>query len=223
MLTSLFTETTSNLDLISLIICTITSIIAGLLIALTHKHTSKYTKGYLTTISILPFLVQIIIVLVNGNLGTGIAIIGAFSLFKFRSIPGTAKEILSVFFAMTVGLAIGTGYVGFAMIITIIGCLFLLIYDKIKLFEKKEQEHYLKIVIPEDLDYEQVFDDTFKKYTKKVELNKVKTIDMGSLFELQYKVVLNDNLKQKQFIDDLRIKNGNLKIMLSHSLESGDL
>ena len=223
MLTNLFTNTTTNINTISLIICSIISIIAGVLIALAHKKTSKYTKGYLTTISMLPFIVQIIIILVNGNLGTGIAIMGAFSLVRFRSIPGSAKEILTVFFAMSVGLAIGTGYIVFASLITIIGCFLLLVYDKLNIFEKKQQEKILKIVIPEDLDYTEVFDDIFINYTKKQTLKQVKMIDMGSLFELTYLIEFKENIKEKQFIDDLRIKNGNLKIILSHPIKEGDL
>ena len=223
MLTSLFTNTASNLDLMSFCLCTVVAIISGFLIALTHKYTSKYSKGYLTTISILPFLVQIIIILVNGNLGTGIAIMGAFSLVKFRSIPGTAKEILSVFFAMTVGLAVGTGYVTFACLITIVGCLFLLLYNKLKLFDKDSHEKMLKIVIPEDLDYTDVFKEEFDKYTTKANLVKSKTIDMGSMYELSYIVTLKDLKEEKKFIDDLRVKNGNLKIMLSQSTEEWNL
>lgn len=223
MLINLFTNTITNANSISLIICSVVSIIAGLLIAISHKATSKYTKGYLTTISMLPFIVQIIIILVNGNLGTGIAIMGAFSLVRFRSIPGSAKEILTVFFAMAVGLAIGTGYIIFASIITIIGCILIMFYDKASIFDKKNQEKILKIVIPEDLDYSEVFDDIFNKYTKKETLQKVKMIDMGSLFELTYLIEFKENIKEKEFIDDIRIKNGNLKIILSHPIEEGEL
>ena len=223
MLNSLFTNVTSNFNLLSFCICTVVALISGFLIALTHKYTSKYSKGYLTTISILPFLVQIIIILVNGNLGTGIAIMGAFSLVKFRSIPGTAKEILSVFFAMTVGLAVGTGYVTLACLITIVGCLFLLLYNKVNLFEKDSREKMLKIVIPEDLDYTDVFKEEFDKYTTKANLVKSKTIDMGSMYELSYIVTLKDLKEEKKFIDDLRVKNGNLKIMLSQSTEEWNL
>ncbi len=223
MLNSLFSNVTSNLDLLSFGICTLVAIISGFFIALTHKYTSKYSKGYLTTISLLPFLVQIVITLVNGNLGTGIAIMGAFSLVKFRSIPGTAKEILSVFFAMTVGLAVGTGFVGIACLITIVGCLFLLLYNKITLFEKDSREKMLKIEIPEDLDYTGVFQEEFDKYTTKANLVKSKTIDMGSMYELTYIVTLKDIKEEKKFIDDLRVKNGNLKIMISQSMEEWNL
>ena len=223
MLTNLFNNTSSSLDLSSLIICAITSIVLGLLIAITHKYTSKYTKGYLTTIAILPFLIQIVIILVNGNLGTGVAIMGAFSLVRFRSLPGNAREILTVFFAMTVGLAIGCGYIAFSAIITIIGCLCLLLYNKVNLFNRSNREKILRIVIPEDLDYTEVFNDIFNTYTKKSELEQVKTINMGSMFELRYRIFLKDKTNEKKLIDDIRVKNGNLKITLSHAIEESDL
>ena len=161
--------------------------------------------------------------MVNGNLGTSVAILGAFSLVRFRSLPGTSKEILSVFFAMTIGLITGMGHLLFAFIVTIIGCIMIILLSKISVFERNKQEKILKIVIPENLDYTNVFDDVFAKYTKKVELEQVKTINMGSLFELKYNLLLNKDINEKNFIDDLRIKNGNLKIILTHPLEESDL
>lgn len=148
---------------------------------------------------------------------------GAFSLVRFRSLPGNAKEILTVFFAMVVGLAIGTGYLVFSTIMTIIGCLILLIYNKVGLFDKKENEKLLCITIPEDLNYTDVFTEEFNKYTSNNQLIKVKTINMGSMFELRYKINLKEIDKEKEFIDALRIKNGNLKIMISNILEDSEL
>ncbi len=223
MLNNLFNSETSIMDVNSLIICTLMSLICGLIIALTHKYTSKYTKGYLTTISLLPFLVQIVIILVNGNLGTGVAIMGAFSLVRFRSLPGNAKEILTVFFAMVIGLTIGTGYALFALIITILGSLCLIIYNKLDIFKVSGNRQILKIVIPEDLDYTGVFNDLLIKYCKDSTLQTVKMIDMGSMYELKYNIILKDVNKQKEFIDELRVRNGNLKIILSRELEEGDL
>lgn len=223
MLTNLFSNSTSTISLSVLLISCLVSIILGLFIALTHKFTSKCSKGYLTTIAVLPFLVQVVIMLVNGNLGTGVAIMGAFSLVRFRSLPGNAKEILTVFFAMVVGLAIGTGYLVFSTIMTIIGCIALIIYNKISLFGQNENEKLLSITIPEDLDYTEVFNDEFNKYTNNNQLIKVKTTNMGSMFDLKYRVILKDISKEKEFVDALRIKNGNLKIMISHPLEDSEL
>jgi hypothetical protein len=223
MLNSIFSETASSVELSSILLCSIISIILGIVIALTHKQTSKYNKNFLVTLSILPLLVQTIIIMVNGNLGTSVAIMGAFSLVRFRSLPGTSKEILSVFFAMTVGLATGMGHLVFAIIITIIGSLAIFILSKVALFNKNKKEKILKIMIPENLDYTNVFDDIFETYTEKVELEQVKTTNMGSMFDLSYRIILNENVNEKEFLDDLRVKNGNLKVMISHPIEESDL
>lgn len=223
MLKSLFNNSVSTIDLDTLLLCSGVSIIIGLIIAFVHMKTSRYSKNFLITIASLPLLVQSVIIMVNGNLGTSVAIVGAFSLVRFRSLPGTSKEILSVFFAMTVGLATGMGHVFFALLITVVGCLIIFILSRVKVFDINRKEKILKIVIPENLDYESVFDDEFKKYTKSVSLEEVKTTNMGSLFELKYRLVLNDKVNEKAFIDELRIKNGNLKIVLSHPLDNGDL
>ncbi len=223
MLTSIFSDTTSSIELSSILLCSICSIILGMLIAFTHKYTSKYNKSFLTTISVLPLLVQMVIIMVNGNLGTSVAILGAFSLVRFRSLPGTSKEILSVFFAMTVGLATGMGHLAFAGIMTVFGCFALVFLSFIKIYDTNRQEKILKITIPENLDYTTVFDTIFTKYTKKVELEQVKTTNMGSMFDLSYRVTLLKEVSEKEFIDDLRTKNGNLKIILTHPLTESDL
>ena len=223
MLNSIFSSTSSSVELSSILLCSVVSIILGVVIALTHKKTSKYNKNFLVTLSILPLLVQTIIIMVNGNLGTSVAIMGAFSLVRFRSLPGTSKEILSVFFAMTVGLATGMGHLVFAIIITIIGSLAIFILSKVTLFNKNKKEKILKIMIPENLDYTNVFDDIFETYTEKVELEQVKTTNMGSMFDLSYRIILNENVNEKEFLDDLRVKNGNLKVMISHPIEESDL
>ena len=223
MLNSIFSSITSSVELSAILLCSLCSIILGILIALTHKYTSKYNKNFLITISVLPLLVQIVIIMVNGNLGTSVAIMGAFSLVRFRSLPGTSKEILSVFFAMTIGLITGMGHIAFAVLVTVLGCAILLLLNKVSLFDKNKNEKILKITLVENLDYTDIFDDIFSKYTKKVELEKVKTTNMGSLFDLTYRVILNKDMNEKDFIDDLRVKNGNLKIIVTHALEESDL
>ncbi len=223
MLNSIFSNTTSQVEILSILLCSLVSILLGIIIAITHKYTSQYNKNFLITIAVLPLLIQTVIIMVNGNLGTSVAILGAFGLVRFRSLPGTSKEILCVFFAMTIGLITGMGHLIFAIIITFLGCIVLFLFDKIPLFEKNKQEKILKITIPEDLDYTTVFDDIFTTYTKKVELEQVKTVNMGSMFDLSYRITLNNNINEKQFIDDLRVRNGNLKIILTHPLEDSDL
>lgn len=220
MLNNILNNSVSSISITSILICSVASLILGSLIAITHKYTSKYNKNFLVTITVLPLLVQSVIIMVNGDLGTSIATIGAFGLIRFRSIPGTSKEILIVFFATAVGLATGMGHVVFGAIMTAIGCLSLFTFNHIKIYDNKTNEKILKVTIPENLDYTKIFDEEFKKYTKEVELEQVKTVNMGSLFELTYKVTLNKGINEKQFIDDLRIKNANLKIILSHPIES---
>ena len=223
MLESIFTNSSSSVELTAILICSLVSIILGILIAITHKATSKYNKNFLVTISILPLLVETVIIMVNGNLGTSVAILGAFSLVKFRSIPGNSKEILSLFFSMAVGLATGMGQLIFASIITVIGCISLFLLNRIKIFDIDKQDRILKISIPENLDYTNIFDNVFEKYTKNVSLDQVKTTNLGSIFELSYRVTLAKDINEKKFIDDLRIKNGNLKIVLTHPLGENDL
>lgn len=223
MLESLFSNTDSNIKISSILICTLVSLILGLVIAHTHKKTSRYSKDFLITLSILPVLIQTIMIMVNGNLGTSVAILGAFSLVRFRSIPGTSKEILSVIFAMTIGLATGMGHAIFASIITIIVSLAIILFSKVNIFALNKEEQILKITIPENMDYTTMFDKIFKKYTKEVYLESSKTTNMGSLFELTYRITLNNKVNEKEFIDEIRVKNGNLKVMLSHNIKGTDI
>ncbi len=223
MLDSIFDSSTSEVELLPILISAFVAIILGLLIALIYKKTGKYTKNFLITLSILPLLVEIVIIMVNGNLGTSVAIVGAFSLVRFRSIPGTSKEILSVFFAMSIGLILGMGYVFFAVIMTIIIAICFLLFHNVKLFDKNNLEKQLRITMPEDLDYTSVFNEVFNKYLDNYKLIQTKTINMGSLFDLSYRVTLKKDVSEKDFIDDLRIKNGNLRIILTHDLTENDL
>jgi len=216
-------KTTTELSIENLLLCSLTSIGLGLIISLVHKFTSKYTKNFLITLATLPILVQSVILMVSGNLGTSIAIVGAFSLVRFRSIPGTSKEILSVFFAMTVGLATGMGQLIFACIITTAVSLILIILSKTKFGEIKENIKILKITLPDNLDYTEVFDDIFTTYVKSHTLQQVKTTNLGSLFELTYLVTIKKDTNEKDFIDELRSRNGNLKIVLTHPIDNNEL
>ena len=209
-----------SLNFYSAAICFIVSVILGLIISYTNMLTNRYSKNFSITLAILPLLVSIVIIMVNGNLGAGVAVAGAFSLIRFRSVPGNSRDIISIFFAMSIGIAIGMGYIGYSAIITILGCVFIYILSKTN-FAEKTNERILKITIPEELDYTSVFDDIFDKYLKSCKLEKVKTINLGSLFELTYRVILSGN--EKELIDDLRVRNGNLKITLERSVEEIEL
>lgn len=205
---------TSTLTPATFFICTAVSVVLGLLIALCYMKTcKKHNAGFVTTIALLPAVVQIVIMLVNGNLGAGVAVAGAFSLVRFRSIPGTAREICMIFIALAAGLATGMGYLAFAVCFVIVTALLALIYAKLGLGEKASKgKKSLVIVIPETLNYTEVFDDLFKEYTESNELVSVKTTNMGSLFKLSYEVKLKEASREKEFIDALRTRNGNLEI-----------
>ncbi len=203
-----------GLDLKSAIICIMTSIVLGLIISIVHMKSSRYSKNYVVTLAILPILVSTVMIMVNGNLGTGIAIAGAFSLVRFRSMPGNSKEIISVFFAMTIGIAIGAGYVVFATIITIVVSLMIIVFYLTNFGEDKNRYKTLDIVVPESLDYDCVFEEILNKYTNKYELVRIKTTNLGSLYELRYDITLKDGVKEKEFIDCIRVRNGNLKVCI---------
>lgn len=216
MLNSIFTESVSNsITLTQMIICSFTSLGLGLGLALLHTYRNTYSRNFIMTLAILPAVVQAVIMLVNGNLGTGVAVMGAFGLVRFRSVPGNAREIGSVFLAMAIGLATGMGYLGIAaFLLLIIGAAILILaavpFDR-QTFQKKE----LKVTIPENLDYCGIFDDIFLKYTKNADLLKVRTTNMGSLYELCYRIELKKAEEEKAMIDDIRCRNGNLTIVCS--------
>ena len=196
----------------------VVSCILGYFISIIYKYKNSYSKSFVITLALLPMIVQTVITLVNGNLGTGVAVMGAFSLIRFRSAPGGAKEITAIFMAMAVGLAVGTGYYLLAFVFVLLIGTANIIYEKLDIGKSKENEKLLKITIPEDLDYETLFDDILCEYLNSWELIQVKTTDMGSLFKLSYQVCFNGNVSSKAFIDELRCRNGNLEIALSRSL-----
>ena len=169
------------------------------------------------TLALLHAVVCVVIMLVNGNVGTGVAVAGAFSLVRFRSVPGTAKEICMLFLAMGTGLIAGMGYIGFAILFTVLMCIMFFVYNRLDLGSKKNSETYktLTITIPEDLDYTGVFDEIFNEYTFSYDLLRVKTTNMGSMFRLTYNIALRDVSREKEMIDKLRCRNGNLEISVS--------
>lgn len=198
--------------------CTFASLVLGLLAAAIHIYQNPCSKGFAVTLTLLPAMVQMVIMLVNGNLGTGVAVMGAFSLVRFRSIPGKAEEIGSVFLAMAIGLATGTGYIGAAALFVLIIGLARILLSFSRFGEQKGPARLLRIIIPESLDYTSVFDEIFGQYLQKWELKQVKTTNMGSLFRLDYEVVLKDTREEKNMIDDLRCRNGNLEILLGRPI-----
>ncbi|MBQ4153259.1 MAG: DUF4956 domain-containing protein [Oscillospiraceae bacterium] len=199
------------------LLCMGCSLVLGLLMALAYMFRTRYTKSFVVTLALLPAVVCIVIMMVNGNVGAGVAVAGAFSLVRFRSVPGTAKEICTLFLAMGAGLIAGMGYLGFAALFTLVMCIIFLLYNLLDFGTKKNAAIYksFRITIPEDLDYTGVFDDIFKVYTTSFHLVRVKSTNMGSMFKLTYNVTLRDATKEKEMIDQLRCRNGNLEITVS--------
>lgn len=213
MLSSIFTDATT-IQLPQVLICMAVSIILGLLVASIHMYRNVYSKNFVITLVILPVLVQSVIMLVNGNLGTGIAVMGAFSLIRFRSVAGGAREITSIFWAMGIGLATGMGYVAYIAVFSVIVAAFCLVIYGTAFGTAKSTERELKVTIPEDLDYPDLFTDIFEEYAHNSRLESVRTTTMGSLYELRYVLLLKDQSQEKALIDAIRIRNGNLPIVL---------
>ena len=203
------------------IILVLVTLVLGGILALVHTYKNDYTKSFVMTLAILPAVVAVVILMVNGNIGAGVAVAGAFSLVRFRSAPGTAREIGALFAAMGMGLIMGMGYVGYAVLFTVLIGLAMLVYAGITTGSKKELRKNLKITIPENLNYTDVFDEILKKYTRSYKLKQVKTSNMGSLFKLSYEIVLSDFALEKEFIDALRVRNGNLEISISEYQTQG--
>lgn len=200
-------------------LCLAVALVAGAAFATLCFVKTRSTKSFLVATALLPMVVALVIVLVNGNVGAGVAIAGAFSLVRFRSAPGTAKEICIIFVAMASGLAFGMGYIAYGVIFLLVSGAFLLLAELLNLWEKKPalKEKHIRITMPEDLDYTNVFDDIFEKYTEKYELVKMKTTNMGSMFRVEYNVVMKDPAKEKEMVDEIRIRNGNLEVAVQRT------
>lgn len=197
-------------------VCLIVALVAGLLLAVAYTYKSVYTKSFVLTLAILPAVVSVVIVMVNGNVGTGVAVAGVFSLVRFRSVPGTAKEIGAIFIAMSSGLIFGMGYMTYGIIFIIILSLCTMIYSGSKLGENKNfAGKTITVTIPEDLNYTDVFEDLMVKYTNRHTMTFVKSTNMGSLFKITYNIELKDISLEKEFIDEIRCRNGNLEIAIS--------
>ena len=195
-------------------LCLGCALVLGLIMAFAYMFRARHTKSFVVTLALLPGVVCVVIMLVNGNVGTGVAVAGAFSLVRFRSVPGTAKEICAIFLAMGAGLIAGMGYLGFAALFTLVMCGAFVLYNLLGVGAgKKAASHKtLTVTIPEDLNYTDIFNDIFQEYTRSWELVRVKTTNMGSLFKLTYDIELRDATKEKEMIDAIRCRNGNLEV-----------
>ena len=218
--TSLYGDTgsvMSNVTTAEFFICCIASVILGMIAAWVYTIKHEHSKNFVVTLALLPLIVQAVITLVNGNLGAGVAVMGVFNLVRFRSIPGTAKDITSVFLAMAIGLATGMGFVALAVLFTVIVCAVNIAFVLSPFGNAPAKEMTLKITIPEDLEYSGLFDDVLAQYTQSAKLSSVSTSNMGALFKLEYLVRLKDTNQTKAMIDSIRALNGNLKVSLCYA------
>lgn len=218
--TIISTTTGESFTLTNALIVILSSIILGLVISLAYMKTNKkngYSSGFTTTLVMLPVIISIIILLVGNNVARAFSLAGAFSIIRFRSAPGDPKDISYVFFTLAVGLTCGMGYIGYAIIFTVILCALMIILDLTKFSSPKSKSMQLKITVPENLNYEGVFEEILDKYTNSWNIERVRTRDFGALFELNYIIHMKEDVNQKMFLDELRSRNGNLNISLTLS------
>ena len=209
------TATTTSLNIEAFAICTVAAVAMGIVLAFAYMFRGRYTKSFVITLAMLPAIVAVVIMMVNGNIGAGVAVAGAFSLVRFRSAPGSAKDISFIFLAMAVGLVCGMGYLGYAACITAIMCVVYLLLTLSNFGQAKSSpDRTLRVTIPEDLDYNGLLTDLFAQYTTYHELVDVRTTNMGSLFRLTYNVGIAHPEQEKAFIDEIRCRNGNLEVAL---------
>jgi hypothetical protein len=211
----IFSNTESTILIPQFLLCIAVALVIGIFFAMIYNRT-RCSRSFVVTLALLPAVVCVIIMMVNGNVGAGVAVAGAFSLVRFRSVPGTAREIGTLFLAMAAGLITGMGYLGYAILFSVVlGAAMLLLNQFGFRSRKGAAEKVLRITIPEDLNYGNVFDDIFAEFTSQCEVISVKTSNMGSLFRLQYHLTLIDETREKEFIDALRCRNGNLEIAIA--------
>ena len=217
------TATQARITVTDFLLCVGIALGIGLMLTLVYRYRSQYTRSFMLTLALLPATVCVVIMMVNGNIGAGVAVAGAFSLVRFRSATGTAKEIGAIFIAMATGLIAGMGYVGYAVLFTLVLSAAWLVYQLVGLGSKSATngERVLRVTIPEDLHYTEVFDEPLARYTTAYELVKIKTTNLGSLFRLTYHITLRDVALEKAFIDALRCRNGNLEITIARQEGNG--
>jgi len=203
-------------------VCLIAALVVGFAIALCYMFKNRYTSSIVVALIIIPAAVSLLIMLIRNSIGGGIAVAGTFSLVRFRSAQGSAKEIGFIFLSTACGIAIGAGYIGVALIFCLIMIILSVILTLCGFGNIKSGTRMLRVTIPESIDYTDVFDTVFEKYTSSVELVKVRTTNMGSLFRLTYRLELKDASKEKEFIDEIRVRNGNLDIVCGRDVTDSE-
>ena len=214
-----FDATATSIQLKEFVLCMGSALVIGIFLAAVYTYKNNYSQSFILALALFPAVVCVVIMMVNGNVGAGIAVAGAFSLVRFRSAQGTAKEIVAIFLGMGTGLITGMGYIAYAVVFAVIVSAVMVLYTMlgIGLPNKVSLEKILHITIPENLDYETVFDEIMEEYTNSYELINVKTSNMGSLFKLTYHICFKEQGKEKEFLDKIRTRNGNLEIAVSRN------
>ncbi len=214
-----------TMEIKDFVICVTASLLIGAFLAWIYTIKNKYSQSFILTLALIPAVVCVVIMMVNGNIGAGIAVAGAFGLVRFRSAPGSAKEICAIFLAMGVGLMTGMGYLGFAALFALITGMVFLAFNILGLGtdKKKAMSKTLRITIPETLEFESAFDDVLEEFTSAHKLENVKTTNMGSMYKLTYSIIFKNTGREKEFIDALRCRNGNLEIAVSEHDERNDI
>ena len=219
------TSATAVISVLDFLLCIGAALLIGLIFAACYAISARCTRSFGVTLALLPAVVCVVIMMVNGNVGAGVAVAGAFSLVRFRSVPGTAREIGMLFIAMGAGLIVGMGYIAFSLLFALIAAAAFVLYNKIGIgaVGSSERARTLGVTIPENLNYTDVFKDIFEKYTKSCELVKIKTTNLGSMFKLTYEVILRNPSEEREMIDEIRTRNGNLEVSLVASETAAEL
>jgi hypothetical protein len=206
---------TGSLTLGQFMLAIVASMFMGLILSIVFMYRNTYTRSFISALVLIPAVETVVIMLVNDNLGVGLSVAGSFALIRFRSVKGNAKELVAVFIAMTIGIICGTGYVALAAVFTLLLCAVMFALNLTGFGQMSENERYLKITIPESLNYDEIFDDVLNEYASSWQLDSIKTLTLGSLFRLDYTLTMKDPSRMKKMIDELRTRNGNLEIMCS--------
>ncbi len=224
MLNTLFNTILTNGSFTPIGFCEIliAALVCGLIIAGAYMIKNKYSKSFVVTLVLLPVVVALVIILVNGNIGAGVAVAGAFSLVRFRSAPGRGQEITSIFIAMAVGLALGMGYIGIAVLFSVVISGINLLINISGFGGRENEERTLRITVPENLDFETRFDDIFRDYLESYTYEEVKTTNMGSLYKISLNVMMKPGVSAKEMMDDIRKRNGNLEVSLGRPVTTYD-
>ncbi len=213
---SIFSIGAGGITPLKFILDMVFGVVLGVIFALTHMYRNRFSRSFVLTLALLPTVVAVVIMMVNGNIGAGVAVAGAFSLVRFRSAPGSAREIVAIFMAMAAGLVTGMGYLGYAFLLTVFlgGMNLLFAHLNVGIDKRNSCYRTLRITIPEDLNTMGLFDDILARYTDEWQLVKMKTVNMGSLYRLTYQIKMKKGVNEKEFIDELRVRNGNLEISI---------